>query len=202
NNNDWYGVSVAGAGDVDGDGYADVLAGAPRYDNSRGKVYAYFGNDGGGRRVLTEQRNTDRDEVQPWGQANATDRFEAWLWASSPTGRGRLKLQAEACPPGAAFGDAACITATGDTWEDLFPSGGYATQRRLRLVVEGLDGDTLYHWRARVLYAPYTVLRTGITPPPNPAHGPWLRFQAQTFEADLRTLAGQRVFLPLVMRNQ
>ncbi len=31
----------------------------------------------------------------------------------------------------------------------------------------------------------------GITPPPNPAHGPWRRFLGQAFEADIRTgLAG------------
>jgi hypothetical protein len=66
--------------------------------------------------------------------------------------------------------------------------------------VSGLQGETLYRWRTRVLYAPYTVLRTGITPPPNPAHGPWRRFQAQAFEADVRTESWM-LYLPLVMRS-
>jgi len=57
--------------------------------------------------------------------------------------------------------------------------------------VSGLVASTLYRWRARVLYAPFSVVQPGITPPPNPAHGPWRRFQGQAFEADLRTgLAG------------
>ncbi|HMB69616.1 MAG TPA: integrin alpha, partial [bacterium] len=41
-----YGHSVAAAGDVNGDGYDDVLVGAPLYDNGggeEGRVYLYFG---------------------------------------------------------------------------------------------------------------------------------------------------------------
>jgi len=41
-----YGSSVAGAGDVDGDGAGDLLVGAPRYDNGNsdeGRAYAYEG---------------------------------------------------------------------------------------------------------------------------------------------------------------
>jgi hypothetical protein len=91
--------------------------------------------------------------------------------------------------------------ATGDTWEDLFLASNPGTQRRLRLVVDGLERDTLYRWRARVLYAPFFVLRAGITPPPNPAHGPWRRVQAQAFEADLRTQKISRTYLPVVVRN-
>jgi hypothetical protein len=38
------GTSVAGAGDVDGDGYDDVGAGAPGYATSAGRVYLYAGS--------------------------------------------------------------------------------------------------------------------------------------------------------------
>lgn len=41
------GRSVAGAGDVNGDGYSDVLAGAPGYSESTGRVYLYAGGPGG-----------------------------------------------------------------------------------------------------------------------------------------------------------
>ena len=45
-----YGVTVAGAGDVNGDGYADVLVGAPLDDtfgNDTGRAYLYLGGPGG-----------------------------------------------------------------------------------------------------------------------------------------------------------
>ena len=41
-----FGMSVASAGDVNGDGYSDVIVGAIEYDNgaTSGKVYVYFGS--------------------------------------------------------------------------------------------------------------------------------------------------------------
>jgi hypothetical protein len=54
-------------------------------------------------------------------------------------------------------------------------------------LVDGLDPEILYRWRARVLYAPYSVTQPGITAPANPAHGPWRRAAAQADEADIRT---------------
>ncbi|MCP4571198.1 MAG: hypothetical protein GY838_02490 [bacterium] len=46
----WMGCSVAGAGDVNGDGYADVVVGAPLYDNgtaNEGMIFVYHGSDDG-----------------------------------------------------------------------------------------------------------------------------------------------------------
>ena len=46
-----YGFSVAGAGDVNGDGYADVIVGAPLYDNQgfpdEGRAFVYTGSASG-----------------------------------------------------------------------------------------------------------------------------------------------------------
>lgn len=47
-----FGISVSSAGDVNGDGYSDVIVGAPRFDVSpwvwnAGKVYLYLGEAGG-----------------------------------------------------------------------------------------------------------------------------------------------------------
>jgi hypothetical protein len=38
-----YGYSVASAGDVNGDGYDDIIIGAPYYNSSTGRVYIYYG---------------------------------------------------------------------------------------------------------------------------------------------------------------
>jgi hypothetical protein len=46
----WYGYSVATAGDVNGDGYADVIVGAYRYDDgepNEGAAFLYYGSAGG-----------------------------------------------------------------------------------------------------------------------------------------------------------
>ena len=77
--------------------------------------------------------------------------------------------------------------------------------------LRGLTYGELYRWRARVLYAPYSVTETGITSPPNPAHGPWRRVSAQGVEADIRVvpephrlllLAPQLVLLALLHRRR
>jgi len=40
--NSWFGLETV-CGDVDGDGYDDVLIGATRYNNSRGRAYLFYG---------------------------------------------------------------------------------------------------------------------------------------------------------------
>ncbi len=43
----WVGHSVSGAGDVDNDGYADLIVGAPRVGVNTGRAYVYSGQAGG-----------------------------------------------------------------------------------------------------------------------------------------------------------
>jgi hypothetical protein len=187
---------------VNGDGVADLVAGAPFRDepvDSAGTAYMYPGNVEPGRPVLPQQARADggRMPVQPWGLSHAADRFYLGVWATDPMGRGRVKLEVEACPPGEPFGDVACVRHRSATWKDVTAS---ESGTEVLMTVSGLEMETLYRWRARVLYAPFGVVRVAITPPPNPAHGPWRRFQAQAFEADIRTAEGWRVLVPVVQK--
>jgi arylsulfatase A-like enzyme len=45
--NSQFGSAVGTAGDVNGDGYADVVIGAPGYDSFTGRIYVYLGSDAG-----------------------------------------------------------------------------------------------------------------------------------------------------------
>ncbi|MBI2568222.1 MAG: FG-GAP repeat protein [Candidatus Schekmanbacteria bacterium] len=42
-----FGVSVAGAGDVNGDGFSDAIVGARKYNTWDGRAYVYYGSAGG-----------------------------------------------------------------------------------------------------------------------------------------------------------
>ena len=57
------GFSVSGAGDVNGDGYADVMIGSPNHNNSHGRTYVVFGGTGivgnGGLLNLTNLNGTN-----------------------------------------------------------------------------------------------------------------------------------------------
>jgi hypothetical protein len=174
------GSSVAGVGDVNGDGYADVIAGAPRYDNGQtdeGAAFVYLGNAAGRPVRAIQQPGVEGGPIPAWGQSWTVKSFQVQLQATSSRGRERVKLQAQDCPAGTAFGGPGCQTYTMTTWSTL-PADGQSLTLTLPVTVS-LDG--LHHWRARVLYAPLTGPLPGV-----PDHGPWRRLNGQVDEADLR----------------
>ena len=194
---DLFSFSVATAGDVDGDGYADLIIGAFGYLSYTGRAYVYPGNGGWGRTVLARQGASGSwQPVQPWGLSRLKEGFQVSLVATDPHGRGRVKLQVQACPPGVPFGHPSCLSHTSAAWTDVTATPGGVT---LIETISGLSG-TLYRWRARVLYASYSVTAAGIRPPPNPAHGPWRRLLGQALEADIRIGVYRIIYLPLIRR--
>jgi hypothetical protein len=173
---------VAGAGDVNGDGYGDVIVGAYFYDagdTDEGAAFVFLGNSSG-RPVLARQRrgNGSGIAVAPFGLAHSTSGFAAELRASHPDGHGRVRAELQACPPGVPFGNASCTSALTPSWVTV---NGATPEVLLSQTFSGLTNHTLYRWRARVLHAPATGPL-----PANPPHGPWRRFGAQSVEADIR----------------
>jgi hypothetical protein len=170
------GASVAGAGDVNGDGFADVIVGAyTRFD--QGAAFVHLGGGGPGRLLKPIQTRASNGALLPPG-ARAESTLLIRATAHHPEGRGRLRLQVEHCPPAVSFGSASCVSTTGGSWTTLPPhSSGIVVNRN----VTGLPSGALRRWRARVEHAPLTG-----TIPLVPARQPWRRFQAQAFEADVR----------------
>jgi hypothetical protein len=63
----WFGISVAAAGDVNGDGYADILAGAPLYTNGQaneGRAFLYLGSAAGP--SLAADWTAESDQASAW----------------------------------------------------------------------------------------------------------------------------------------
>jgi hypothetical protein len=169
--------SVAGGGDVNGDGYSDVLVGASNYDNghtNEGRVFVYYGNGGGplgapvGSRISAAPRQrttTDTKDIAPLGKSNnATSfRINAKLPKAGPVGRTKMKLQWEVKPHGAPFDGLSLGTST--SWFDPWPGNSLAFN------VDGLTSGAKYHWRVRIRFLSggwspwYTFSRTGgLTP--------------------------------------
>ena len=155
----------------------------------------FLGN-GEGRPVLASQRRGDGSgtRVPSWGASNAVDAFEVRMVATHPEGRGRVKFEVESSAAGLAFGGIGCGIQTGASWVDVTATSGGVT---LTETIGGLTPQELYRWRARVLYAPFSVTQAGITPPPGPAHGPWRRVAAQAKEADIRVVPEPGAMLSL-----
>ena len=181
------GGSVAGAGDVNGDGFADVIVGADRYNNGQvdeGAAFVYHGTTRGRLVLASQYRSDGTNPVQPWGLSQRADGFVVALVATSPRGRERARLQVEACPNGAAFGSLLCDIRTASTWVDL---GTNPLGSTLVLPLTGLSPDRVYHWRARVQYASLSVAAPGVIAPANPSAGPWRRLFANADVGDIRT---------------
>jgi hypothetical protein len=197
---DHLGSSVAGIGDHDGDGFADVVVGIPGSDSGAidgGTVELYYGNAGGGRPVLARQMRGGGDPtpVQPWGLTHSSGDFRVSMTATSPRGRELAKLHVEACPSGIPFGDMSCRHAVSADWTAI-PLGENGVV--LTETMSGLTEDVVYHWRAHVLYLPFTADQPGITEPPVPRHGPWRRLSARADAVDIRVGEPQQTTIEFV----
>jgi hypothetical protein len=189
------GVNVASTGDVNGDGYADVLIGARRWDDAgdppacnvpasppglscpfkdEGKAWILMGNGGGGLAVLPQQRRADNaGQIAQNQVSDSPNSFRISLLGRVPFGRGRVKLEWEVKPGSAPFDGTG--TQLGAAWTDSGLAGV-----TLNELVTGLTPDTPYHWRVRLRFDPATTpfqhAGRWIAPPRNGAR-----------EADLRT---------------
>jgi len=157
---DHLGQAVAWAGDVDGDGWGDVLAGKPGftdgeaeegaltwYRGNRADVEAGFATP----QVLRQVGNTT--PIGPWGSSD-TDGFDLMRLLRGPEGRARGRLEVEAKPVGVAFDGTGTVLSP--TWADYGVDGVEVTAS-----VTGLTVGGRYHWRARILHDPGSGPRQG-----------------------------------------
>jgi hypothetical protein len=86
----WYGISVGAAGDVNGDGYADLVVGAKDYNDTylnEGRTFVYYGNGRSGAALALRQ---DKHSGTPLALLGHTDSnaFRPEYTRRSPFGRG------------------------------------------------------------------------------------------------------------------
>jgi hypothetical protein len=176
-----FGLAVAGAGDVDGNGFADVIVGAPLYDKGvpltdAGRVSLYYGNGGDDQALTPRQMQIDGSTpIAPLGLSDSENTVGLRLTGRSPLGRGEVKLQWQVAPLGKPFTATGIISGSSSGWINTEENGADIAE-----TVTGLSPGTLYHWRARLLYRPGNVL--GI-PASRWVHMPWNGW----LETDFRT---------------
>ncbi len=168
------GRSVAGAWDGNGDGFSDLLIGAPRSGvTDTGLTQVFYG---GGRRGLDKplrQQNGVGGPIHVLGKA-LSNSVQFWLGARTPAGRGRVRLEWEWRPLGTAFAGVSTVGAPFDTGAPSVPEGSQSLHQTF---VSGLLNATPYHWRARIRG------KSPLFP-----HSPWLSIAGNTAsETDVTT---------------
>lgn len=139
-----FGRDVAGGGDINGDGFGDVLVGAYRFNDlvgaDAGAVYVYLGNEGRGKPV--NPRQSLGFGGAPLAILGATPNlFDASLALRSPAGRSRVTLELEVKPLGQDFNGTGLI-------ESVMLDNVLSPTTALTHPV-GNPND-LFHWRARL----------------------------------------------------
>ncbi|MBK8983684.1 MAG: FG-GAP repeat protein [Ignavibacteria bacterium] len=153
-----FGNSVCTAGDVNGDGYSDVIVGALRYSNgetNEGAAFVYYGNDGTGMRSNVRQYKPGTSNIVYSGGLTGTDgqvRFN--IFGKSPFGRADGKIVYEYKENSVPFSGTNITNSTLSSGSGNFTDLGTSISgKELNKDAAGLLSDKEYKWRARVQYS-------------------------------------------------
>jgi len=155
-----YGISVS-AGDIDGDGFSDVLVGARGYSDGQTEEGAAFLHRGNSHALgwelpaaftySAEARHPGSGEpLAPGQRSDADDGFDLAAFARSPFGRQRVRLEVEVEPAGQPF-DGLDVLTPSLAWTDTGAGTGGVD---LLETVDALLPETGWSWRARLRYDP------------------------------------------------
>ena len=164
------GNAVAGPGDLNGDGAADLVAGSSGYDltpgGDHGLVAVWLGNaaDDRGPHPVGPSLHASLNAVPipAWARGTAPNVFGvASPGLRSPFGRTGVGIEVEVKPSGVPFDGIGTYRPTPGTYADSTVAGAPA----LQLVLGQIENSTV-RWRARVRYDPSDT--------PSQHWGPWV----------------------------
>jgi hypothetical protein len=160
------GRSVSAAGDVNGDGYSDLIIGADGNLNNKGLVFVLYGNIQAGIRSTPQQYKPGTTNiVSPGGLTTVNNQVRLSLFGKSPFGRTKGKLVYEiknSCTPfsGNPITNSTSYTGISSNWTDLTTLG-----TQINDDISGILQNQDYKWRVRVKYNPASN--------PYQVYGPW-----------------------------
>ncbi len=176
------GYSSASAGDVNGDGYSDVIVGANGYDEGvntdEGRAFVYNGNE-----FTTNKRNNIRlynaDLATPLNRTNFNSgNFGAGLFAKSFLGRVTGKMVWETRISYNAYSGTPITNSTTFTAQQAGYTNLGISGVELKSLVTKILGGRYTKIRARVKYSPATAITGQL-------YGPW-RYVSNIIDANSR----------------
>ncbi len=166
----YLGVSVSSAGDVNGDGYSDVIIGSTQFTSgtaNEGAALVFYGNNGDGLRATVQQYKPGSSNVVSSGSLTGTNgQVRLNTFGKSPYGRADGKIVYEHKESGAPFSGSTITNSTSSSGSgSLTDMGTTATGIELNKDISGLVSSKEYKWRARVQYS--------LSNNPYQKFGPW-----------------------------
>ncbi|MFB3907337.1 MAG: VCBS repeat-containing protein [Candidatus Eisenbacteria bacterium] len=151
-----FGAAIAGYGDIDSDGFPDLVAGAPDATNGsegEGLLALLYGNrtgasdfgPGAARRLHMRQPD-DGSRLALLGRSEEAGEMRIRMLGRSAFGRGRVRASYQFSPLGETWSGPTLTTNWVDSGE---PIPGQGSRVGINEIVSGLAGDTPYHWRVR-----------------------------------------------------
>ena len=146
-----WGTSVSAA-DMSGDGFPDLVGGAPNYDlaglglTDAGLAQVFLGNEYGAYRGLVQRNGANNNLVADYGSSGSDTNF--WLYGLGRSAAGRTKIRMDWRAERCMF---APLALSGSTGFSDTGAGGlfYGSSVGLSSNVSGLDAGAAYAWSGR-----------------------------------------------------
>ena len=170
---DFFGWAVAAAGDVNADGFADMIVGSPNFGSGQtdaDAAFVYYGNNGAGLRNNIRLYNSDLTTLLDHQQHSKSD-FGIGLFSKSFLGLNKGKLLWEALPGGQPFSTGSNGLLTNSTFYNGAQKGYYnLTDSELKSKINKQGPRT--NLRVRIKYHPALALTGQVYSPWRYLSGP------------------------------